>query len=170
MLNERSIRDVIAIPRLGAAAALVVSIAAIGCGGQSGAEGEWPAAPCAGEAALLIGRIEDVGGGCVSVRIERVIATGAPLSDVHGDMLFDGNPEVGSVVRGHLGSIYAFTHDFSAAEPVAVLVGADRDDLAFQLFPLEGERAQIHWAGKWLKAGFDDMTASDCPDRLEALR
>jgi hypothetical protein len=149
-------------------AAAVLALSS-GCGGQSGVEGDRPGPPCAVNQTFVVGRIEDVSGGCVSVRVERVLAAGEPVYDGNGEVIFDGNPKIGDVLRGHLGSTYAYTHEFEAAASVALFVETFDDVPALQLFPLQGDRVQLHWAGKLLEVGFTDMTAPDCYDRLEGL-
>jgi hypothetical protein len=137
-------------------------------GGQSGTEGRLPAAPCAAGRALLVGRIHEVGGGCVSIEVERVVAAG-PLSVANGGTI-DNNSAVGAVLRGRLSTIYSYRHEFMAAESVAVLIDAWGESARFELFPLAGERVQVQWGPQRLEVELDEMAAPDCAERLEARR
>jgi hypothetical protein len=141
------------------------------CGGQSGNEGDLPAAPCARDNAFVVGRIEEVGAGCVSVRVERVVSAGMPLPAADGGVRSDGEPEVGELLRGRLGTIYSYDHEFERADSVALFVEPWGDDaIALQLFPVDGDRVQIHWAGQRLELEVAEMVEVDCQSKLEARR
>ena len=148
--------------------ALLLTAAAAGCGGQSGNEGELPAAPCARNQAVVVGRIEAIGGGCVTVRVDRVAAAGEPLLSLDGDEVFDGRPVPNAALSGYFASAYAFRHEFRAGERVAAIIGTRGDMLSLELFPLDGDRVQARWAHADLSLTLVDLIAADCQSKLEA--
>ena len=147
----------------------VLALAAIGCGGQSGNEGELPAAPCAREDALVVGHIESVGGGCVSVRVERVVSAGALTSlDVVLQQL-----ERGATISGRLGRIYSSRHDFQQGDAVVVIASAGEASPAgvwLELFPYRDDRAEVQWGLAQLQIELNVLHAPDCDERLWARR
>ena len=144
---------------------------ALGCVGQSGNEGSMPGPPCASGAALIVGRIQSVGGGCVSVEVERVLAPGqATISGSDGQVLFDGNPHVGDTLHGPLETVYAYSHEFHPNDAVATLVFARGSDIAMEVFPRDGDSVKLQWSGREFKADMQDLTSPDCSEKLAMLR
>lgn len=117
---------------------------------------------------MLQGTVSEMGSGCVGVHVERVVAKGAEIVRADGSVLFDGSAAPGEIVRGRLGSVYAYTHEFRLNEPVVVLVGTFDDDLGLQLLPVEGDVAQVHWSGRRFEAPIEELAAPDCDAKLQA--
>jgi hypothetical protein len=147
---------------------LLLLSAAVACGGQSGNEGELPAAPCARSQPTVVGRIEALGEGCVSVRVERVVQAGDPVVGHSSEVILEGPPMPGSVLRGYLDATYAWRHAFAAEDPVAVVVSSRGDMLSLQLLPVEDVRVQAQWGKVQLQFTLDDLIAPDCQTKLEA--
>jgi hypothetical protein len=145
-----------------------LALAASACGGQTGSEGMLPAPPCAFGGTLVVGRIENLGGGCVSIQVERVVATGEPIYGDDGETFFDGDPAVGSTLNGHLQTMYAYTREFEKADAVAVIIGRRGNALALELLPLDDGRVQVQWGGRALEADLEEISAADCREKLPA--
>lgn len=133
-----------------------------GCASTVEGIGSLPAPPCRYGAPFLLGNIEDLGGGCVSVVVERVIAQG---SDGDSSELSEG-----STVRGRLGRTYAYRSDFATGDSVALFVQKYDDQLTLELFPYANERAQALWGTTSLSLELEEMSAEDCPERLDERR
>lgn len=147
------------------------------CAGQSGNEGfdgpdlgMLPAAPCVtGETALVLGTIEALAGGCVSLRVDRIVAPGA------------AEAEVGELVRARAGTVYAWKRTFgigdsiaATAQPAAARIvdgSLSRSGLTWvQLFPVKDDRVQIQWGRVMLSAELDELTAPNCGEVLTKRR
>lgn len=140
-----------------------------GCiGGQSGNEGDIPAPPCAGQGALFQAHVLDVGGGSVRLEVDALVKAGAPILDSEGDVVFGGDVEPGEVLRGKLGTIYAWSHEFAIDEPVAVLPGTWGSLLEFQLMPMTGDRVIVQWTSATFESRLEELAAEDCAERLSS--
>jgi len=151
--------------RLFSTAILLVACA----GGQSGNEGQRPVPPCAGPGGLFEGRVIEVGNGCVTVQIDHVVSTGSGVLDGDGQVLFSGQAEVGDVVVGKLGTVYAYTHDFSDGESVVIAPGAFGDVLELQLMPGGSGEVEVHWGRRFGRLPVEDLVGADCVEQLESL-
>jgi hypothetical protein len=144
---------------------------AAACAGQSGNEGyedpgQLPGAPCVtGEAALVLGTIESLGGGCVGLRVDRVVTPG------------QAEVEVGELVRARAGTVYAWKRTFAIGDsvaatlqlPTAILVDGSVSrpgPTSVQLLPFTDDRVQIQWGRVMLSAALDELTAPDCSEVL----
>lgn len=138
-----------------------------GCnGGQSGNEGDIPAPPCAGQGALFQAHILDVGGGSVRLEVDALVKAGYPLTNDDGTEIFSGEVQPGEVLRGRLGSVYSWSHEFSSGESVAVLPGPWQELLSFELMPMQGERVIVQWTSARFESTLEELAAEDCSERL----
>lgn len=137
-------------------------------GGQSGAEGEEPAPPCAYGGPVLRAHIAELAGACVGVEVEELVSAGVPLRRSNGSVLFDGTAEPGETVRGRLLAFYAYTHSFQLNEEVAVLVGSGDSELTLQLLPVVDGVAQIQWGKSPIQATLAELVSPECPSLLTA--
>lgn len=137
-------------------------------GGQSGAEGEEPAPPCAYGQAVLHARIAELAGGCVGVEVEELVSAGVPVHSSDGSVAFDGIVEPGELVRGHLFAHYAYTHSFQLNEEVAVFVGPGNYDLGLQLLLMVDGVVQIQWGKRPVQATLAELASPECPSLLSA--
>jgi hypothetical protein len=143
-------------------------LVALSCGSDE--PGELPAPPCAGRNALVVGTIEDLGSGCVSVRVQRVVSEGDPIYATNGSVLFNGNPDRGAIVRGRLGSLYSWQHEFEDRAEVAFFVEPRGEELSLQLFPRDDDQVQVQWGSRELQLEVGDMVGPDCAENLEMRR
>jgi hypothetical protein len=142
---------------------------ASGCdGGQSGNEGDIPAPPCAGQGALFQARVVDVGGGSVRLEVDAPVKAGAPILGAEGEVVFSGEVEPGDMLRGKLGTVYAWSHEFAIGEPVAVLAGTWGDLLEFQLMPMTGDRVIVQWTSETFESSLEELASEDCSERLSS--
>jgi hypothetical protein len=138
-----------------------------GClGGQSGSEGEIPAAPCAGQGALFQAHVLDVGAGSVRLEVDAQVKAGDPLTNGDGVEIFSGTVEPGEVLSGRLGRVYAWSHEFTSGESVAVLPGPWGELPSFELMPMEGERVIVQWTSARFESTLEELAAEDCSQRL----
>lgn len=153
-------------------AALGVGLAPLGgvscLGGQSGNEGDIPPPPCAGQGGLFQAHVLEVGEGNVRLEVDALVAAGDPIVDTEGRVLFSGEVAPGEVLRGKLGTIYAWSHEFAIDEPVAVLPGTWGDLLEFQLMPMRGDRVIVQWTSETVESTLEELAASDCSLRLRS--
>jgi len=158
--------------RLWLVAALGVGLAPAlgsGCiGGQSGNEGDIPAPPCAGQGALFQAHVLDVGGGSVRLEVDALVKAGEPILDAEGDVVFSGEVAPGEVLRGKLGTTYAWSHEFVIDAAVAVLAGTWGDELEFQLMPMSGDRVIVQWTSETFESTLEELAAGDCSQRLSS--
>lgn len=148
---------------------LALLVVLSGCS-QSLATFDPPAPPCASGRSFVVGGIEAVGAGCVTVRVERVVRDGSPVSDQSGRELFDGAPEVGVSLRGYLATVYAYKHEFQVGESVALFVYGRYDQLALELFPFEDERVEVLWGRQSFSLALEELSADACSSELLARR
>jgi hypothetical protein len=147
------------------------AMAAVGCsGGQSGSEGELPAAPCARHGLLLQGHISELGGGCVALTIDVAASGMQSVADGGGTVLLDANVTPGQVVRGRLGQTYSYTHDFELGEAVAALPEAWSTMLNLQLMPVRESMIQVQWARSQFLVLPGVLTSAECEAALLPLR
>ena len=137
-----------------------VCLALVACGGQSGNEGQLPGAPCSPASALVLGHIEEIGEGCVSVRVERGLAMGGAAFDARDPL------DAGAKLRGYASVIYAWKHTFASGEEVAAIVGSRGDQVALELLQRNGERVTLQWGLKQFDVSLDELTADDCGQKL----
>jgi hypothetical protein len=89
--------------------------------------------------------------------------------DGEGNSLHSGQVEVGDVVTGKVGMVYAYTHEFDPGESVAVLPGSWGDLLELQLLPSSEGLVEVHWGRRLGDISVDDLAAGDCVEQLESL-
>lgn len=155
--------------RLGTRCVPLVLPLLCGCAsGQSGNEGELPAAPCANDNTLFEARITSLKGGCVTAQVENVLNQGGGIVDGSGNLLLD-DLRVGDRLTAKLGAIYAYMHSFNEGDVVVVLPGLWGDVLEFQLLPIVPEGIEIHWGPRLIHASSDDLLAVDCEERLQEM-
>jgi hypothetical protein len=140
-----------------------------GCiGGQSGNEGDIPAPPCAWQGALFQAHIVDVGGGSVRLEVDALVKASDPILDTEGGVIFSGDVEPGETLRGRLGTMYAWSHEFAIGEPVAALAVSWGDELEFQLMPMSGDRVIVQWTSETFESTLEELAAADCSRRLSS--
>jgi hypothetical protein len=98
------------------------------------------------------------------------VSEGDPIYATSGSVLFNGNPDRGAIVRGRLGSIYAWQHEFEDRAEVAFFVEPQGEELTLQLFPLEDDQVQVQWGSRELQLDVGEMSGPDCAENLENRR
>lgn len=150
-------------------AACALLVQALGCaGGQSGNEGELPVPPCAGQGALVVGRISTLGAGCVTLEVLWVAEDGLPVTNGEGRELFSGNANAGAALRGKFGQIYSYGHTFNEGDTVAALPTLWGDHLELQLLPLDGEDVEVQWGAAHFQVTLDDLASPTCDATMRA--
>jgi len=133
-----------------------------------------PSAPCPqSDFALVQATIAELGGGCVSLGIDRV---------VYEDLLLDEETiAAGQVFRGRAITAYAWQRTFEMGQSVAAIISLASPEIvdgslarpgpaSLTLFPFVEERVQIQWGRAMLSAALDELTAPNCGEVLEQRR
>lgn len=136
--------------------------------GQSGNEGDLPAAPCPHGGPLFEAEVVSLDSGCVTVKVKRILQQGEPVVDGNAAPLLD-DVQLDAQLTAKLGTTYAYRHEFSAEDAVVVLPGLWGDQLEFQLLPRSSNGVEIWWGPRLVYASTDDLVAADCTARLEQL-
>jgi hypothetical protein len=160
----------------GRVGALLMSLASCGAGtfacggGQSGSEGDPPAPPCAGDGLVLQGRITQLGAGCVSIAVDAATSGAQSVTSPAGALLLGANVSPGQVVRGRLGQVYSYAHDFALGDPVAALAGSWGDMLNLELLPRQDSTVRVQWAGRQFETSLSTLTSDECSAMMSAHR
>lgn len=139
----------------------------LGCAASNTVARDLPAMPCARDSAVLQGRVSDIDRGCVAVEVQQAIGDWQPVTANDGAIILDGSVRPGDVVRGRLGRVYSYDHEFHIGDSVACL-GTNWDGiLNLEMMPIEDDRVRIVRGPREFEASLEDLAAPDCESRLQ---